>query len=281
MHPLEKWFIQDTIYRGSAEESFSQGLSCGFLNKSGKTKDVSNEYYNRLAMVYVLRGQGAYYDSLGYAVDLKEGDVFFRFPDRAHTGTIAPNSQWHECFVSLRSEWYNIFQKLELIRPDQVRHTMGITEEIPSCIYGLMGQMRSADTPTETSSLEFEIASLMRRVLVYARQNRNAKTPNIELLKHARESIRNQANQACSIEQLLSQQGLSYSRLRSLFRQIYGISPGEYRTQIRIENACTLLENTELSIKEIAEKLGYADAFIFSKQFKQRVARSPQQFRQR
>jgi AraC-like DNA-binding protein len=281
MHPLEKWFLQDTMYRGSAEQSFSQGLSCGFLNKSGKTDDVINESYDRLAMVYVLRGQGTYHDSLGQQFDLNEGDVFFRFPDRAHTGSIDPNSHWHECFVSLRAEWYHIFQQLELIRPDQVRHPMGITKEIPARIYGLMELIRSADTPSETSSLEFEIASLIRYVLVRAQQDRNARTPNIELLKRARELIRLQANQQCSIESLLSPIGLSYSRLRSLFRKTYGISPGEYRIQVRIENACTLLENTELPIKAIAEQLGYTDAFIFSKQFKQRVARSPQQFRAR
>jgi len=281
MHALEKWFIKDTMHRGSAEKSFSQGLSCGFLNKSGNTEDVSNEQYDRLAMVYVLRGRGAYHDSLGHEFSINEGDVFFRFPDRTHTGTIDPTSQWHECFVSLRSEWYKIFQQLELIRPDQVRISLGITEEIPARIHGLMNLMRADDTPTETSSLEFEIASLIRRVLASAQEHRYASTPHVELLKRAREIIRTQAAQNCSIEILLAKLGLSYSRLRSLFREAYGISPGEYRIQVRIENACALLETTTLPIKEIADQLGYADAFTFSKQFKQRVALSPQQFRSR
>lgn len=281
MLPLEKWFIQDTMYRGNSEKSFSQGLSCGFLNKSGKTDDVINEHYDRLAMVYVLRGRGQYSDNLGHRCSLKEGDVFFRFPDRTHTGTIDPTSQWHECFVSLRSEWYTIFQQLELIRPDQVRLSMGIAEEIPTRIHGLMDLIRAADSPTETSSLEFEIASLIRRVLVHAQESRYADTPHMELLKRACELIRTHAHENCSIESTIAGLGISYSRLRSLFRKTYGTSPGEYRIQIRIENACTLLETSDYTIKEIADQLGYADAFTFSKQFKQRVALSPQQFRSR
>ncbi|WPJ96076.1 AraC family transcriptional regulator [Coraliomargarita algicola] len=281
MHVHEKWLIQDTMYRGSAVKSFSQGLSCGFLNKSGKTEDVCDEHYDRLAMVYVLRGRGAYHDSLGHQFELRQGDVFFRFPDRSHTGTIDPNSQWHECFVSLRSEWYHIFQQLELIRPHQVRFEMGMTENIPTRIHGLMELIRKADTPTEISSIEFEIAALIRRVLASAQENRYADTPHVDRLKHAREIIRSQAAQKCSIEALLSDIGLSYSRLRSLFRSAYHISPGEFRIQVRIENACTLLETTDLPINKIADQLGYADAFTFSKQFKQRVALSPQQFRSR
>jgi AraC-like DNA-binding protein len=279
MQSLEKWFIQDTIYRGSSEKSFRHGLSCGFLNKSGKTHDVADEHYNRLAMVYVLRGRGEYSDSLGHQFPLKEGDVFFRLPDRTHSSTIHPDSQWHECFVSLRSEWYQIFQQLELINPQQVRLNLGLTEEIPSRINGLMNLMRSADTPTETSSLEFEIAALIRRVLARAQEHRCANNPHLGLVRKTRELIQAQASRSCSIENLLGEVGISYSRIRSLFRQAYGISPGEYRIQVRIEQACSLLETTELTIKEIANQLGYADAFTFSKQFKQRVARSPQQFR--
>lgn len=279
MQPLKKYSIQDTMYRGSSERSFSQGLSCGFLNKSGKTEDVTNEHYDRLAMVYVLRGRGAYSDSLGHQFPLKEGDVFFRFPDRCHTGLIEPTSQWQECFVSLRSEWYGIFQRLELIRPEQVRLRMGISEEIPTRVHGLMKLMRAADTPTETSSLEFEIASLIRRVLVHAQENRYAETPHMEQLKRTCEIIRSQAHLNGSIESILASVGISYSRLRSLFRKVYGISPGEYRIQIRIENACALLETSDLHIKEIAARLGYSDAFSFSKQFKKRVGVSPQSFR--
>ncbi|MDQ8206712.1 helix-turn-helix domain-containing protein [Coraliomargarita sp. SDUM461003] len=281
MQQFEKWMIHDTMYRGSSEQSFSQGLSCGFLDKSGKTEDVSNEHYDRLAMVYVLRGSGGYQDSQGYQCELHAGDVFFRFPDRSHSSHIEADSQWHECFVSLRSEWYHIFQELELIRPDQVRLPMGIAEEIPTRIHGLMDLMRAADTPTETSSLEFEIAALIRRVLASAQANRYADTPHADLLKRAREIIRTQAALKCSIETLLAELGLSYSRLRSLFRAAYNISPGEFRIQVRIENACSLLETTDLPIKKIADQLGYADAFSFSKQFKQRVALSPQQFRSR
>lgn len=57
-------------------------------------------------------------------------------------------------------------------------------------IHRLMQLMRTADAPRETSSLEFEIASLIRRVLVSAQENRYEDTPHMEILKRVARSPR-------------------------------------------------------------------------------------------
>lgn len=52
------------------------------------------------------------------------------------------------------------------------------------------------------------------------------------------------------------------------FREFYGISPYQYQIYIKINNARHLLNETNLSIKEIAHILGYIDQYAFSRQFK-------------
>jgi len=75
MNDLKKWDLQRCVFRGLSGKPFDQSLSCGFLNKAGHTQDVINERYNRLAMVYVLRGHGSYDDERGIQHRLRAGDL--------------------------------------------------------------------------------------------------------------------------------------------------------------------------------------------------------------
>ncbi len=280
MNTLKRWFLEDAVYRSSPGKAFDQSLGCGFLNKSKHQADITNEHYDRFAMVYLLSGRGWYSDSLGQEVELRAGDVFFRCPDRRHTTRVDPASGWRETFVSLRSSWHPLFRAMELIPPEQTCFTLGRAPHIPEMTHALMQRLRAADTPTENVHVEFDVAALMRWALARAQETRYASSPRLELLKSAREVIRKHATSRQRLEEIVAGVGLSYSRLRSLFRQTYGSGPGEYRVQVRIEQACSLLGTTGLSVKEVADRLGYSDAFAFSKQFKQHVGVSPRAFRE-
>lgn len=75
--------------------------------------------------------------------------------------------------------------------------------------------------------------------------------------------------------------GYSEKYIASLFKEKYGITPGKYLGKRRIHAAKTLMrENPRLLLKEIAELVGYADEFYFSRVFKNSEGISPGQFMQ-
>lgn len=279
MENIQQWDKRQTIFRGVPGKPLSQSTSCGFINKSGHTDDVINERYDRFAMVYVLRGRGHYQDSQGIAHRVQAGDVFFRCPDRQHSNRIEPDSQWLECFASVRSEWYDHFLNIGLIDPLKVHFPIGSRTSIPQTIDHLMQALNASDTPLNNSHVEFELVSLIRQILIQALENPGPNSIQRLQIERARALIRAHATTPDDLQAILRDLGLSYSRLRSLFRKAYGISPGDYRIQVRIEQACALLTTTSISIQEVAHQLGYADAFTFSKQFKQRVGLAPKYFR--
>ena len=51
-------------------------------------------------------------------------------------------------------------------------------------------------------------------------------------------------------------------------------------TDIRIETACNLLKNTNLSLKEISAKVGYSNQYYFSSCFKKKTGQTPSSYRQ-
>lgn len=61
----------------------------------------------------------------------------------------------------------------------------------------------------------------------------------------------------------------------TLFKEVLGMSPGQYINQSKMERALELLYKQRYSIKEIAYKVGYTDPYTFSKAFKKYYGVSP------
>jgi len=73
--------------------------------------------------------------------------------------------------------------------------------------------------------------------------------------------------------------GLSESQFSHLFKQQTGHSPLAYFIHLKMQHACSLLAMTDLSIKEIAQEVGYEDVYYFSRLFKKTVGSAPRTFR--
>ncbi len=82
-----------------------------------------------------------------------------------------------------------------------------------------------------------------------------------------------------SLDHIAKQLGISKPYLIRLFKQHTGTTPAAYHLQLKIENACYLLEQTHLSIQEIASRLGFYDEFYFSRYFKKQIGVSPSAYR--
>lgn len=73
----------------------------------------------------------------------------------------------------------------------------------------------------------------------------------------------------------------SVSQLVRKFREHYGKTPIAYQLELRLDHAAILLQNTSLTITEIAYKCGFSNGNYFSKRFHQKYNISPKEFRNR
>ena len=82
-------------------------------------------------------------------------------------------------------------------------------------------------------------------------------------------------------EELAEMEHLSCAHYRRLFKEKIGMTPTQYISTIRLKHAEQMLFETELSIKEIAQKVGFSDQLYFSKVFSKHFGVSPKAFRNR
>lgn len=74
--------------------------------------------------------------------------------------------------------------------------------------------------------------------------------------------------------------GLSSSHYRRRFREEAGISAGLYLQRLRLSEACRLLTETLLPIKDISVQVGYAEVPNFHRAFKAHMGVAPNAYRQ-
>lgn len=84
-----------------------------------------------------------------------------------------------------------------------------------------------------------------------------------------------------SLKQIADHVGYSGSRFGTLFTEKTSYPPMVYYNQLKIQRACSYLQFSDLKFKEIAFRLGYYDAFHFSKVFKKEMEITPKEYRKR
>ncbi|MEG2653685.1 MAG: AraC family transcriptional regulator [Ruthenibacterium sp.] len=101
-----------------------------------------------------------------------------------------------------------------------------------------------------------------------------------EIVKHVMEYLQHNYAQAIDFTQLSQQYNFSSSYLSKIFKEQSGTTPGKYLMDYRMNAAKKLLMDTNLSVKDIGEKVGFTDPFHFSKSFKSATGVSPAQYRE-
>jgi AraC family transcriptional regulator of arabinose operon len=96
---------------------------------------------------------------------------------------------------------------------------------------------------------------------------------------HTLEYIEHNYQKNIKVQTIADYIGINRSYLANCFKSILHMSPKEYIINYRMNQASLLLKNSDLTITEIAENVGYDDSFNFSKAFKKVFGISPTNYR--
>ena len=199
---------------------------------------------------------------------LQPGDVFFTFP--AWPYTIQPGEDFQHMYISFLGSRANmIMEKLKINRQNCV--FSGFEELIFHWENGLAAAPGVIDLMSE-SVLLHSFAELGQRLLAKDGQVRRHNTAGAAIKRYVDDHF---MEQELSLDVI--SKALSYHEkyISTAFKEACGVGLAEYLSTIRIQNACTLMEEGFTSVGEIASRCGFADAQYFSRVFKAKMGMPP------
>ena len=81
------------------------------------------------------------------------------------------------------------------------------------------------------------------------------------------------------VQELADEAHMSRVHYTRRFKRAVGLSPNEFLVRQRVERSAILLKQTDWTLEQIADVIGYADQHYFSRQFRRTMGVSPGAYR--
>ncbi len=142
----------------------------------------------------------------------------------------------------------------------------------------------------EADGQEVVVAAIVEQIVVYLlrRHAHIRRSDELELsrarlvdrrIRRAVELMHTHLDLDLALEEIAAAAYLSPFHFARLFKKLTGATPHSYLAALRARRAQTLLAESDLSITEIAARVGYGSSSHFSKAFRQATGLSPRAFR--
>lgn len=102
---------------------------------------------------------------------------------------------------------------------------------------------------------------------------------HVKAIENAMRQIQLHSDARLNIERLARQHGLSPTHFRRLFREHYRQSPRDAYLAAKMRRACDDLIYSDLTITEIADRLGFTNVHNFSRAFRKAIGQPPTAYR--
>lgn len=216
----------------------------------------------------VTSGTGKLYKT-GSAYPLKASDIFFTFPSDPYA--IESGDDFAYLYISYIG-----------IRTNRLMDELNITKK--NFLFEHMEELQPFWEKTildERSILALRCEGILLYTFsilgqqIFLEQNSHQNEDNVLLVKKFIDE--HFSDKDLSIELLSKRYSYNPKYLSGLFKKRFHIGISQYIRTLRIQKACTLMEQGFTSIKDISCQCGFHDPFYFSKIFKENTGLSPKE----
>ncbi|MDQ0061829.1 helix-turn-helix transcriptional regulator [Paenibacillus harenae] len=153
----------------------------------------------------------------------------------------------------------------------------------PAEMYDKLQQLHMHERDNHQSEVRFEQQLLFQEVLRQLSASaaaRTPKAPGAETASRAASYLRERYRSRVTAEELGAALSFHPVYIARCMQKQFGCSPMEYLLLYRLEQAKQLLLETDLSINQIAEEVGFQQPAYFAACFRKREGRTPREHRQ-
>lgn len=242
-------------------------------------------------LVYVLKGSATHWLE-GDQVSLGAGDYFIIDPGSTHCYRETRDFVIVNCLFlpeyidraledcpSLSSLLSN--QVLRFGVPVEIKTSDRILHDEDNRVGKLIRLMEQEYAARKTGFMELLRCYLTQVLVLAVRASEEAERTRIPHRATAAtvDYLRQHYTLPLSLDAISHQLGYTPQYLSSLFRKDMGMTMQEYLQRLRVEDACRLMGDQNLTLTQLAQAVGYTDAKHFSKVFRKHKGASPREYR--
>ena len=229
---------------------------------------------------YIVSGSGHFYDTQGQRVHrLTAGQGFLISPNMICSYEADEKDPWTYIWVE-----FDGLKTEHFLRQDGLSRQQPIfSQKSPAALSPVYKELMAILKNYQSKSAEI-IGHLYLFISALIDESLNHRTSKHDEIKefYIREAlnfIERNFEKPISVDDLAQQCNLNRHYFSRLFKEQVNISPQQFIIQYRLSEACELLKNTNKTLQEIAESVGYSNQFNFSTAFKRHFQQSPTKWR--
>lgn len=254
---------------------------------------VPVEKHYAFECIFILNGQ-EFISIQGQKYCLTKGDFFLIPPEILHQ-VWAGDKLTYFCFhfdidspalkIKLIQELNHLYNSTSKLAKELVPHLMRLDElagtsetdfDTKMVIQIELSQIlqllyQAADNFSETKSVT--VAEYSRMIADYLKRQLTAQI--LEFVKNGYSTDNTKIEVKSAIEKIGFSSGYGFR----IFKETYGISPREYLSRLKVNEAKKLLAKPQYSINDVGTALGYINLSNFSRQFKRWTDETPSSWR--
>ncbi|HSI86128.1 MAG: helix-turn-helix domain-containing protein [Candidatus Methylacidiphilales bacterium] len=230
--------------------------------------------FNSCNFSIIFRGRGEFH-RLGKVWPITAPCVLTQWPgEYVEYGPFVPEETWDEFYLIYEKSLFSEFKKTRLVDPERpvwpIHHLAAVMDQIGE----LNALSQSRHPHSKVDHFDRGCERLILETLVASRES-----PPIDPLQRVIREFAENPGAAFNIQEIASRLGLSESSFRRRWMELHPTPPHRYILELRLQQACRLLVETDQPVYEIAHQCGFEDELYFSRRFRLQIKLSPRDYR--
>ena len=238
-------------------------------------------WHGHMELLYFIKGGASVYCG-GEEILTQDGDLITVNPNELHRGDYRETGVEYLCVMLPPHffEWCGEDERYILER--RVKNDERIKELFHEIFESF--EKKADGYRYESLGTAYKIVSYLAQNYTAARLGRNEyeeRNSRLENFNNVIEYIGKPYSEQLTTPVAAQMVHISECYFCHLFRQHMGVNFTTYLNQVRVHKATALLQNTKLSITQIASETGFNDVNYFSRVFKKCIGISPRKYREK
>jgi len=234
---------------------------------------VPREY----SAMYMLRGGGEFESATAGPRRVEPGTLILLFPGDWHRYRPDKKTGWDEYWVWFAGGHVDDLVRDQFFSPGEPLLAIGTDETVLQSFLDLLDLARAEPIGFQQLAAA-EVYKILAGALAAVRRQGSSDRDE-QRVRQAKAYMEERVEGSISIPKLAALLHVSPRHLSRLFRHHTGMSPQEFYLQVKMRRVQQLL-GSNLTLKEIASRLGFESQFHLSRAFKARFGIPPSQWRQ-